>query len=284
MGCILMIKQSIGGVFWWIRQSNSRTFGIVLILVFLLLSLIGEWVAPYSLEQHFERYLFPNPEHLLGTDDLGRDIFSEILYGTKLSIFVGIIAATISIFVGVTVGVVAGYWRGKIEQIMLSVTDVAIVIPTLPLLMILVMYMDRGVLSLAIAISIVGWCGMARILHPRVINIKQQAFVEAARAMGKSDLYIIVHHIIPNCKEVIAAKFSLAVGGAMLAESSMAFIGFGDPLHLSWGGIINEAYTNGALGLDLWWWYVVPAVLISFSIIAFMLVGNSKNEDRWVVD
>ena len=272
------------GLFTWVTNSYGRMVGLSIVLILVVVALFSDMLAPYELTEHFGRFLHPSPEHLLGTDDMGRDIFSEIIIGTKLSLEVGFIAATISLTIGVTVGVIAGFYRGRIEQIMLTLTDVTIVIPTLPLLMILVVYFKPGVFSIAIAISIVGWCGMARILHPRTMYLKEQPFVEAAYAIGKSDLYIIIHHIIPNCKEIIAARYALAIGGAMLAESSMAFLGFGDPLNLSWGGIISEAYSNGALGLDLWWWYMAPGILITITILAFMAIGNSKNEDRWVVN
>ena len=246
------VLATLSGIMKWVRSSYGRMIGLSVISVLVIIGLFSDMLTPYQLTEHFGRFMHPSMEHLLGTDDMGRDIFSEVIIGTKLSLEVGFIAATISLTVGVTVGVIAGYYRGKIEQIMLTLTDVTIVIPTLPLLMILVVFFKPGVISIAIAISIVGWCGMARILHPRTMNLKEQSFVESARAIGKSDLYIIIHHIIPNCKEIIAARYALAIGGAMMAESSMAFLGFGDPLNLSWGGIINEAYTNGALGLDLW--------------------------------
>ena len=277
-----MIVDSLRVAWAWIRKSNARIVGIVILIAFIMIAIFSGAIAPYAMSQHFGQFLHPSGTHLLGTDDLGRDIFSQVILGTTISLQIGFLAAFISLAIGVLVGVVAGYYRGKTEQVLLTITDVAIVIPTLPLLLILVMYLDRGVVSMAVAISIVGWCGMARMLHPRVMNLKEQSFIETARSLGKSDLYIIFKHIIPNCKDVIAARFSLAVGGAILAESGMAFLGFGNPLQLSWGAIINEAYTHGAIPLGLWWWYIVPGALIAIIILTFMMIGTSRDEEKWV--
>ncbi len=266
----------------WMLKSKARAAGIAVIAALTIVAVFCNDLAPYALNQHFGAYLSPSADHLLGTDDMGRDIFSEVVRGTRISLAIGFLAATISLAIGVTLGVAAGYYRGRIESVILAVTDLTIVIPSLPLLLIMVSYFDRGILPMSIAISILGWCGMVRVIHPRVLSLRESPFIESAKALEKSDLYIIRKHVLINCKDVIATKYSLAVGGAIMAESSLAFLGLGDPLHPSWGGIINEAYSYGALSLGLWWWYMVPALLISVLVIAFMFIGQSKNEDRWV--
>ena len=268
--------------FTWIIKSKARIVGVAIIAALIFVALFYRQLMPYELNQHFGAYLNPSADHLLGTDDMGRDIFSEIIYGTRISLAIGFLAATISLAIGVTLGVLAGYYRGKLEGFILAATDLTIVIPSLPLLLIVVSYFSRGVVPMAIAISILGWSGMVRVIHPRVLSLRESPFIESAKAFGKSDLHIIVKHILVNCRDVIATKYSLAVGSAIMAESSLAFLGLGDPLHPSWGGIINEAYSYGALSLGLWWWYMVPALLISVLVIAFMFIGQSKNEDRWI--
>jgi len=269
------------GAISWILKSNGRIVGISAVAVLLSIAVFQDLISPYSLSERFPPFLHPSLEHLLGTNDVGKDIFAELVHGARISLSIGFLAAAISLGIGVTVGTIAGYYRGKVESFVLAMTDVVIVIPTLPLLLIFVVYMSPGIISMSLAISILGWGGMARILHPRVMTLKEMPFIEAARSMGRSDIYIIVKHVIPNCKEIIWAKFAMAVGGAILAESSMAFLGLGDPLHLSWGGIINEAYTHGGLSLGLWWWYTIPGMLIALVILAFMFIGNSKGEDKW---
>lgn len=282
MRLVASIRTEVGIARKWLFKSNARVIGVVIILTMIFVGVFADQLSPYPLTERFGAFRTPSAEHLLGTDDVGRDIFSELIQGTRISLEIGFIAATVSLVIGVALGVIAGYYRGYTEHLILGLTDLVIVIPSLPLLMIMVAYFSRGVLSMAIAISIIGWCGMVRVIHPRVLGMRDQPFIESAKALGKSNLYIITKHIIPNCREVISTKYSLAVGGAIMAESSMAFLGLGDPLNLSWGGIINEAYTHGALVLDLWWWYTVPALLISLVIIAFMLIGHSKDEDKWV--
>ena len=276
------VLRAVRSVFGWVFKSKSRIFGVTVILALVIVAVFYKDLMPYQLNQHFGAYLHPSPEHWLGTDDIGRDILSEVIYGTRTSLSIGFIAATISLVIGVALGVIAGYFRGKIESAILALTDMTIVIPSLPLLLIMISYFNRGVLTMAVAISILGWCGMVRVIHPRVLSLRESPFVESAKAFGKSDLYIITKHILVNCRDVIATKYSLAVGSAIMAESSLAFLGLGDPLHPSWGGIINEAYSYGALVLGLWWWYMVPALLISVLVVGFMLIGQSKDEDRWI--
>ena len=270
------------GMLSWVCKSKARIIGVIVILSLIIVAVFYKDLMPYTLNQHFGAYMDPCRDHLLGTDDMGRDIFSQVIYGTRISLAIGFLAATISLVIGVALGILAGYYRGKLEGFVLAITDLTIVIPSLPLLLIMVSYFSRGVLTMAVAISILGWSGMVRVIHPRVLSLRESPFVESAKAFGKSDFHIIVKHILVNCRDVIATKYSLAVGSAIMAESSLAFLGLGDPLHPSWGGIISEAYSYGALTLGLWWWYMVPAILISILVIAFMFIGQSKNEDRWV--
>jgi peptide/nickel transport system permease protein len=276
------VLGSVKSIIAWITKSKARIIGITIIAALIVIAVFYRQIMPYELNQHFGAYLKPSTEHLLGTDDMGRDIFSEMIYGTRISLAIGFLAATISLTIGVTLGVLAGYYRGKLEGFILAATDLTIVIPSLPLLLIIVSYFSRGIVPMAVAISILGWSGMVRVIHPRVLSLRESPFIESAKAFGKSDAHIIVKHILVNCKDVIATKYSLAVGSAIMAESSLAFLGLGDPLHPSWGGIINEAYSYGALSLGLWWWYMVPALLISVLVIAFMFIGQSQDEDRWI--
>lgn len=267
---------------WAAFGSSGRTLGLSIITALLFIALTAQWLSPHDPYAIGTPFLPPSGDHLLGTNDIGQDIFSQLLHATRMSLAVGFVSALVSLLIGVTVGVVAGYYRGMVEQIMLSLTDTVILIPGLPFMIILAAYLTPGLWTTSMAIAIIGWCGTARVLHPRVMQLKGTYYVMAARSMGRSDAYIIFKHILPNSREVIAAKFILAVGAGMLAEASLSFIGLGDPLNLSWGGIINTAFTRGGLAMDLWWWYLAPGLMITITVLAFILVADTHNDVRKV--
>jgi len=268
----------------WIRVNKLKTIGLMIVSILIFIAVFDGFIAPYTLDDRFGTFLHPSNAHLLGTNDIGQDIFSELLYSSRASLAVGFLSAFISISIGVLVGVTAGYYRGKVENALLAMTDAVIIIPGLPLMILMVAYFEPSIITTAIAISILGWCGMARVLHPKVMNLKEQPFVLSAKALGKSNLYILFKHILPNTRNVISAKLALAVGGGMLAEASLSFMGLGDPLNPSWGAMINDAFRYGAIPYDLWWWYMAPGFMIMISIVAFMLISSNRSSKGSVIE
>jgi peptide/nickel transport system permease protein len=215
---------------------------------------------------------------------MGEDILSQVIRGTTISMEIGLISAAISIGVGVTVGILAGYYRGVLEQFLLAVTDAFIIIPSLPLTIVLIAYTEPTSTIIIFAISVLAWCPMARVVHPRVASIMNSPFVLASKMLGKSDSYILVNHIIPNCWNIISAKFALAVGAGMLAEASLSFIGLGDRFSISWGTIVNQAFRQGALFMGYWWWYLIPGLMICIAVLAFLMLTYSNTDDTGVVE
>ena len=211
----------------WICKSKVRIVGVIVILALIIVAVFYKDLMPYTLSQHFGAYMDPSKDHLLGTDDMGRDIFSQVIYGTRISLSIGFLAATISLVIGVTLGILAGYYRGKLEGFVLAATDLTIVIPSLPLLLIMVSYFSRGVVTMAVAISILGWSGMVRVIHPRVLSLRESPFVESAKAFGKSDFHIIVKHILVNCRDVIFPE-------SILARSRTSFTSSRSVVPLAW--------------------------------------------------
>lgn len=265
-------------------QNPTRTAGLVVLGFFVFVAIFAEWVAPYGPKERFGAFLLPSWEHILGTNDLGRDIFTEVIYATRISLVVGFMSAIMALLVGVTVGVLAGYYRGWPEQLLLGLTDTALLIPALPFTIVLVAYVEPSIWVISAAIAALMWCSTARVLHPRVMELKETGFVMYARQLGKSDPYIITKHIIPNSWEVISAKFAMAVGVGMLAEAALSFLGLGDPYTLSWGGIINQAFTRGGLAMDMWWWYLPPGFLIGIMVLTFILIANVRRDKGVVLD
>ncbi len=267
-----------------VRRNPIRYTGLAIVLILCFVAIFAEWLAPYAPSDRVDALLPPSWEHLLGTNNMGQDVFSQVIRGTTLSVEIGLMSAVVSIGVGVTIGILAGYYRGWLEQFLLAITDAFIIIPGLPLMIVLVAYTESSALMIVFSISILAWCPMARVIHPRVMAIMDSPFVAASKLLGKSDLFILVHHIIPNCWEIITAKFAMAVGAGMLAEASLSFMGLGDRFSTSWGTIVNEAFRYGALLMGYWWWYLMPGLLICISVLAFIMLGYSNNGDTEVLE
>lgn len=267
-----------------VRRNPIRYTGLAIVLILCFVAIFAEWLAPYAPSDRVDALLPPSWEHLLGTNNMGQDVLSQVIRGTTLSVEIGLMSAVVSIGIGVTIGILAGYYRGWLEQFLLAITDAFIIIPGLPLMIVLVAYTESSALMIVFSISILAWCPMARVIHPRVMAIMDSSFVAASKLLGKSDLFILVHHIIPNCWEIITAKFAMAVGAGMLAEASLSFMGLGDRFSTSWGTIVNEAFRYGALLMGYWWWYLMPGLLICISVLAFIMLGYSNNGDTEVLE
>jgi peptide/nickel transport system permease protein len=224
----------------------------------------------------FPQYLHPSNEHLLGTDNLGRDIFSQLIWSSRVSLTIGFLAATIVVFVGFMIGIVAGYKGGILENILLGITDIFILIPGLPLMILLASYLGPSVWNVIFIVVLLWWCGTARVVHSRAVQVKEMSFVESTKMMGFRESYIIFRHILSNVKEIFVARWCLSVASAMMAEAGLAFLGFGDPFEISWGGMITSAFNNGGFVLNLWWWYIAPGIMISVVTGAFFLIGMKK--------
>ena len=212
---------------------------------------------------------------IMGTDYLGRDIFSELIYGARISLLVGLLAAGIGIAVGLIVGLAAGYFGKFVDEVLMRFTDMLLVLPTLPLLIILVSVTGgRSTLAILIAvIGLLGWMGFARVVRAQVLTLKERPFVEAARAAGAGTGHITVKHIIPNIVGLIYVNLALAVPGAILSEAALSFLGLGDPSVVSWGQMLNEVETNAAQ--YAWWWVIPPGLSIALVSISFVLIGFS---------
>lgn len=260
------------------RMSLSQIIGLIILTAAVIISLNAERISPYDPKQRHMPFMEPSSSHILGTNDFGQDIFSQLIHATSISLQVGLLSAAIALSIGITVGVLAGYYRGWTEQALLGLTDTALLIPSLPLMIVLVAYTEPSIWIISIAIAVLAWCPTARLLHPRVMELKDSPFVLFSRSLGNSDLHIMLRHIIPNAREVIVAKFAMAVAAGMIAEASLSFLGLGDPFNLSWGGMINQAFNRGGLAMNLWWWYMAPGLAITLVVMGFIMVTKKKEE------
>ncbi|WP_157860221.1 ABC transporter permease [Methanosarcina acetivorans] len=267
-----------------LTRNPLRSFGIFLLTALVLVALLAPYLAPHDPKQTGIPYQLPSSEHILGTNDLGQDVFSELIYGTRVSLTIGFLAGIISIIIGVTVGVFAGYFRGWTEELLMGVTDVFLLIPGLPLMIILTAYLNASMWNIILVVGLLWWCSTARLVHSRVLQVREMQFIESTRALGYSDLYIISRHVLVNTKDIIYAKFSLAVASAMLSEASLSFLGLGDPLNISWGEMIHFAFSRGGFANDMWWWYLPPGLMICITVLAFIMLTMERRKTSKILE
>jgi peptide/nickel transport system permease protein len=220
----------------------------------------------------------------LGTDDAGRDIWTELIYGARISLTVGFVAGFIAMFVGSLFGITAGYFGGSIDTVLMRTTDILLVIPDLPLMLVLVAtlrQMDLHVSPLVVLILVIGllyWTSSARLIRSQVLTIKERQFVARARAIGAGHLHIIRKHILPQIMPLIVANTVLIISTAILVESGLAFLGLGDPTQPSWGTMLNFAFDRNAITNGAWWFYLPPGLAIVWVSLGCVLLGNVLEE------
>ena len=256
-----------------LRQNKAMLAGIIIILFFVLVALLADLISPYDPSALGVAYQKPSREHLLGTNDLGQDIFSEMIYGVRVSLFLGIFSALIVTFVGSVFALIAGYYGGTADRIICAVTDIAMAVPSLPLTLLLIAYLKSGVFSLVLAISITAWTGTARILRSRVRQICQLPYIQIEKTLGVKTPVILFRHVLPNLKDILLTRMALSVSGAMMTESGLSFLGLGTYGQKSWGNILHFAFFRNSILRGQVWWYLPPIICICIAVMGFMLVG-----------
>lgn len=212
---------------------------------------------------------------ILGCDNEGRDIFSQLVYGARISLAIGLAAALIGTSLGVIFGVTAGYIGGAVDEIMMRIVDVLLCLPVLPLLLALIFMFGPSVVYIILLIAIFGWQGLSRVIRSQILSLREMPFIECATASGASKPYIIFKHLIPNILPIAFASLVLSVPGAILLEASLSFLGFGDPAAPTWGRMLHSAFSFGAFGKLAWWWIVPPGLAILFICLAFAFIGHA---------
>ena len=256
--------------------------GVVMLLVVVVVAVFAPWLAPYDPQKRVQVIpddilAPPDAEHLLGRDDAGKDVLSLLIYGARVSLIVGFTASFMSMFIGTTVGLVAGYYGGRIGNTLMRLVDFLMVIPNLPLMLVIIAVMGRGLLNIILVIGVLGWTYTARLVRSQVLSIKERQFVLRARAVGASGLRIILRHILPQVLPLIIAQAVLDISVSILAESSLAFLGLGDPTLISWGMMLNFAFER-AISRQAWWFLLPPGFAIVWISLALILIGNTLDE------
>jgi peptide/nickel transport system permease protein len=220
----------------------------------------------------------PSPGHVLGQDDTGRDVLSSVFYGARISLLVGFAASFIGISLGATVGMIAGYAGGRVDTVLMRIVDGILVIPSLPLMLVIIAVAGRGITNIILVIGLLSWTYMARVVRAQVLSVKERQFILRARAIGVGHIGIMVNHILPQALPVIFAEATLDISYAILSEATLSFLGLGDPTLISWGSMLNRAFLRGAVTRGAWWYLVPPGLALAWVTLGLTLVSNTIQE------
>jgi peptide/nickel transport system permease protein len=279
-----MLKKGIISIINYLKKDKFAMAGMFIYFVFILIAIFSSLIAPHDpflMIKEKGKLMFnqlPSNKYLLGTTNMGRDIFSQLVYGARPALLVGFSAAFIVVFIGTIIGLIAGYYRGRIGNILMRLTDVAFGIPFIPFVIVLVSFLGPSIWNIVFSMAILLWRDTARVIRSQVMVVRERSFVEAAKVSGASDARIMLVHILPNILPLSFLYGSLAVGWAILTEASVSFLGFGDPKTISWGYMLHDAYASQALSRGSFAWFVPPGICIMLMVMAGFYIGRGSEE------
>jgi peptide/nickel transport system permease protein len=264
-------------------RSKPGLFGLTVLVVIVGMALAAPLIANHANLNPTNTITLPlwaSPGHHgpLGTDYEGRPIWDQLVYGSRISLLVGLAATLIAMVIGSLVGILAGFYGGWTSSVLMRITEWFLVIPFLPLAIVLASILGPNVRNVIIVIGVTSWPGTARVLRAQVLTLKERLYVERSRALGASNGHLMLRHIVPNLSPLILANTTLTVPIAILSESTLSFLGLGDEQRPSWGRMLDEAFSSGALGKNAWWWYLPPGIGIVLVVLAFTFVGHALEE------
>ena len=265
---------------FWSRFRNNRLAmsGLFLVLGMFVVALAAPWLAPYDpgFINLKEMLMPPSQAHLLGTDTLGRDVLSRIIYGARVSLMVGFVAVGIATLIGVIVGCLAGYYGRWIDQVCMRLVDVMLCFPTLFLILAVIAVLGPSIWNIMVVIGLTSWMGVARLVRAEFLSLREREFVIAARSLGASDARLICRHLLPNALTPVMVSATLGVAGAILVESALSFLGLGvQPPTPSWGNIITMGQDNIEI---TWWLSFFPGLAILVTVMSYNLLGEGIRE------
>ena len=263
---------------------KNRAIGIIgasMLIFMILVAIFAPFLAPHSPHvQSGASFEKPSVEHVLGTNDIGQDIFSELIYGTRNSLLVGGISAAIATVIGVVVGVLSGWYGGAIDRVLMKITTFFMTIPFLPTVIILAAFTKSGIWSMSLILGVMSWTGIARILRSVTMKLRESTYIKISKSMGAGDLYIFRTYILREIAPLVLYRVVIRVKSGILAESSMSFLGLGSSVAKSWGSIIFYAQTKNALLTGAWvWWIIPPGLCICLVSMGLMMVSYSLEKE-----
>jgi len=273
-GTKLINSPAFSRLYFVLKRDQKAKAGALILVIFLLAAIFAHWLSPYDPnEMTLNMMSAPSSQHFFGTDDLGRDLFSRIIWGTQISLFVGFITVAISLIFGVFLGIWAGYYGGWIDMIIMRYIDLQWAFPNFIIAVYLVAVFGTGLLNIILAISLAFLDDFARIARSMVLSLKEQPFIEAARAQGTSDLNIMFKHILPNSMGPIIVQASVSISYAILGEASLSFLGLGVGVNTpTWGLILADGRSFIS---QAWWLGVFPGLAIMLVVLAINFIGDA---------
>jgi len=261
------------------RHNPLAAIGLVLVVIFIILALFAPWIAPQS-PSYIDlpaRLASPSSAHWCGTDELGRDICSRLIYGARISMMVGSCVVAGSLLLGLVIGSIAGYYGGRIDRFVnVVLMNAFLSFPGILLAIAFVAFRGPGIFNLVLALSLGGWVGYARLVRAQVLAAREREFVEAARALGASDLRVIVRHILPNIIQPVIVQAAIGMAGAVLAEATMSFLGLGvPPPTASWGSMLNDSRAHL---FDTPHLVLFPAIAVMAAVLSFNFLGDALRD------
>ncbi len=262
------------------RHPRGR-IGVILLSVIVLTAVFAPFIAPfdpYDVDQRDGSGLPPSGAHLLGTTSWGEDIFSMLIFGSRVSLGIGLVTGLLIACIGALMGILAGYVGRAVDMLIMRIVDVMLVIPTLPITIVLTNLFGKSYMMLIFIFTLFGWTGLARVIRSQVLVLKTSNYVKAADLSGAGKWYIMFRHILPGVSNLLIMSTALTSAGIMVAEAGLSFLGLGDPKAISWGKMLAEAQSGGALMLGYWWWVIAPGIAIFITVSSFMLIGYALEE------
>jgi peptide/nickel transport system permease protein len=259
--------------------------GLLIYAVFVLVALLADQLATnppleivFTKSGRLAANLTPSAEFPLGTTNLGRDIFAQLVYGTRSALAVGLCAAIVVASVGTVVGLVAGYFGGIADALLMRVADIALSLPFLPFVIVLTGFLGASTWNVVLAVALLLWPNSARVIRSQVLTLRERAYVEAARVTGAGPWRILFVHVAPNVLPLSFLYGSIAIGWAIITEASVSFLGFGDSTSVSWGTMLQDAFSSQALSRGSYWWFVPPGLCIILVVVAGFFVSRGYEE------
>jgi len=266
-------------IFWRrFRRNRLAMLGAFIILSLAVAAIIAPLVAPFNPDQQdvLHRLEPPSPKHLLGTDDLGRDLLSRIIYGTRVSLLVGFVAIGIAIVIGSILGLLSGYFGGWLDTVIMRLVDIMLCFPTFFLILMVIAFLEPNIWNVMAVIGLTGWPGLTRLVRGECLSIREREFVQAAKVLGLSNIRVMFVHLLPNVMAPILVTATLGIGGAILTESALSFLGLGvQPPTPSWGNILTAGKDYITMA---WWLSLYPGLAILITVLAYNLLGEGLRD------
>ncbi len=276
-------RRALASAWRDLRRDKAGMAGLIVLAVFVLMAICAPLLADKEGLSAInavdnDPWLPPSEFPPMGTDSLGRSVWTQFVWGSRISLLVGLAATTLAIVIGTVVGVAAGFYGRRVGGVLMRLTEWFLVIPFLPLAIALAAILGPSLRNIILVIGITSWPSTARLVRAQVLTVKQRLYVDRSRALGASDGHVMGRHILPNVGGLVLANTTLTVPVAILSETTLSFLGLGDPTNASWGKMLEEAFQSGALTEGAWWYYIPPGVGILLVVLAFTLVGHALEE------